>query len=97
MAIGVLRALAEAGRRVPEDVSVVGVDDVPCAAYQSPPLTTVRQDFATMARQGLEALVREIEAAGEGPPETAPPPTYLIVRQSTAPARERAGGPPVPS
>ena len=64
MAIGVMRALAEAGRRVPDDVSVVGLDDIPLAAYQSPPLTTVRQDFDTLARQGLGRLVRQIEAAG---------------------------------
>ena len=85
MAIGVVRALVEAGRRVPEDVSVVGLDDIPVAAYQSPPLTTVRQDFASMARQGLEVLVQEIEAPGEEPPEAGYPPTCLIVRRSTAP------------
>ena len=85
MAIGVVRALAEARRRVPEDVSVVGMDDIPSAAYQSPPLTTIRQDFATMAREGLEALVHEIEAAGDEAPEVANPPACLIVRRSTAP------------
>ena len=96
MAIGVMRALAEAGRRVPEDVSVIGMDDIPCAAYQSPPLTTVRQDFATMARQGLEALVHEIDGAPDNPPEVAQPPTCLVVRQSTAPPRERRRDPRLP-
>nr|WP_296067385.1 LacI family DNA-binding transcriptional regulator [uncultured Actinoplanes sp.] len=97
MAIGVMRALAEAGRRVPEQVSVVGVDDIPCAAYQSPPLTTVRQNFAAMARQGLEILVQEIEAAADKPAEVEPSPICLVVRQSTAPSPDRLGGPPAPS
>jgi DNA-binding LacI/PurR family transcriptional regulator len=85
MAIGVMRALAEAGRRVPDDVSVVGLDDIPSAAYQSPPLTTVRQDFGTLARQGLERLVRQIEAVEGDPPGALEEPVCLVVRQSTAP------------
>jgi DNA-binding LacI/PurR family transcriptional regulator len=84
MAIGVIRALAEAGRSVPGDVSVVGLDDIPSAAYQSPPLTTVRQDFATMARQGLEHLIRELDTPGEAAPEVPQPPVFLVVRRSTA-------------
>jgi DNA-binding LacI/PurR family transcriptional regulator len=83
MAIGVMRAFAEAGRRVPEDVSVVGLDDIPIAAYQSPPLTTVRQDFGTLARDGLERLVRQIEDTGDDTSGT-PQPVCLIVRQSTS-------------
>ncbi|MFO7719389.1 MAG: substrate-binding domain-containing protein [Gillisia sp.] len=43
MAIGVMRALSEVGLRIPEDISIIGVDDIDCAAYQNPPLTTVRQ------------------------------------------------------
>ena len=85
MAIGVMRALAEAGRRVPDDVSVVGLDDIPSAAYQSPPLTTVRQDFGTLARQGLERLVRQIEAVESDTPGGPEEPVCLVVRQSTAP------------
>jgi Transcriptional regulators len=49
MALGLLRALGEQGRRVPEDVSVVGFDDIPEAAFFRPPLTTVRQDFGSWA------------------------------------------------
>jgi DNA-binding LacI/PurR family transcriptional regulator len=85
MAIGVVRAFAEAGRRVPEDVSVVGLDDIPSAAYQSPPLTTVRQDFCAVARQGLEGLVRQIEATTDDAPDIPQAPACLVVRQSTAP------------
>jgi len=86
MALGVLRALHEAGRRVPDDVSVVGFDDVPEAPYFTPPLTTVRQDFDEMGRRGVRLLLGAIGAteapAGEGPvvPE-------LIVRASTAAPR----------
>jgi DNA-binding LacI/PurR family transcriptional regulator len=89
MAIGVLRAFAEAGRPVPQDVSVVGLDDIPTAAFHTPPLTTVRQDFAAQARQGLERLVQQIEAAADEPPGIAQPPICLIVRRSTAPVPER--------
>jgi DNA-binding LacI/PurR family transcriptional regulator len=85
MAIGLMRALAEAGRRVPEDVSVVGFDDVPVAAYVTPPLTTVRQPFDTVAREGLELLVRAIEHPDAPPPPASDPPVELIVRSSAAP------------
>jgi DNA-binding LacI/PurR family transcriptional regulator len=84
MAIGVVRAFAEAGREVPDDVSVVGLDDIPSAAYQTPPLTTIRQDFGAMARQGLEHLVSQIEASTDEPPRVTEPPVCLVVRRSTA-------------
>jgi DNA-binding LacI/PurR family transcriptional regulator len=84
MAIGVMRALADAGRSVPDDVSVVGFDDIPLAAYQSPPLTTIRQDFDTQAERGLRCLVRQIEAAADGPPGDVAPPLDLVVRRSTS-------------
>jgi DNA-binding LacI/PurR family transcriptional regulator len=86
MAIGVMRALRVAGRDVPDDVSVVGLDDIPSAAYQSPPLTTVRQDFDTLARHGLELLVQQIEAPGDATPDVPQPPIYLVVRQSAGTA-----------
>jgi DNA-binding LacI/PurR family transcriptional regulator len=99
MAIGVTRALADAGRSVPGDVSIVGFDDIPSAAYQSPPLTTIRQDFDTMAERGLVCLVRQIETPADAPPCDATPPLQLVVRRSTSapsttpgriPARRRA-------
>jgi len=61
MALGVLRALHEGRRRVPEDVSVVGFDDIPEAGYLTPPLTTVRQDFGELGRRGLQLLLRRIQ------------------------------------
>ncbi len=88
LALGVLRALGEQGRRVPEDVSVVGFDDVPESAYFRPPLTTVRQDFAALARTALDVLLRQIhgdrDGADAGPHRTTIGPE-LVVRASTGP------------
>jgi DNA-binding LacI/PurR family transcriptional regulator len=84
MAIGVLRGLAEAGLRVPNDVSVVGYDDIPAAAYLMPPLTTIRQDFEAVAARGLALLLERIG----GPAERHQPadlPVRLVIRDSTAP------------
>lgn len=85
MAIGVMRALAEAGLSVPDDVSVVGLDDVPPAAYLSPPLTTVRQDFEAGAARGFALLLKQIEGS-TNPSTLKDLPIELIVRQSTAAA-----------
>lgn len=82
MALGVLRAMAEHGRRVPHDVSVVGFDDLPDAAQYLPPLTTVRQDFAALGERAVAALVAGIEAAAAERFETVP--TSLVIRSSTA-------------
>jgi DNA-binding LacI/PurR family transcriptional regulator len=62
LALGILRAMSERGRRVPQDVSVVGFDDVPEAAYFIPPLTTVRPDFEAVARTTLGMLLGQIES-----------------------------------
>ena len=61
MALGLLRAMHEAGRAVPGELSVVGFDDIPEAAYFLPPLTTVRQDFIEMGRRSLRMLLATIE------------------------------------
>ncbi|MFJ1967354.1 LacI family DNA-binding transcriptional regulator [Streptomyces sp. NPDC087903] len=89
MAIGLIRALLEAGRRVPEDVSVVGLDDIPVAAYVSPPLTTVRQPFDATAQDGLKRLVHAIENPDADPIPVHDPPVNLVVRSSTAPPPNR--------
>jgi DNA-binding LacI/PurR family transcriptional regulator len=85
MALGVLRALHEGGRRIPEEVSVVGFDDVPESSYFTPPLTTVRQDFDEVGSRSLRVLVRAIDsvAAGERPPEGSLVPPELVVRASS--------------
>ena len=82
MALGLIRALHEAGRRVPEDVSVVGFDDLPEAQYFLPPLTTVRQDFAELGRRVMDVLERVLD--GEEQPTVDLVPTTLVVRGSTA-------------
>jgi DNA-binding LacI/PurR family transcriptional regulator len=88
IALGVLRALHEAGRKVPEEVSVVGFDDMPDSGYFLPPLTTVRQDFAELGRRSLTLLLEHM--AG---PDDADSPAHvtvtpeLVVRGSTAPPR----------
>ena len=57
MALGLLRALSEVGRRVPDDVSVAGFDDIPEAPYMIPPLTTIHQDFGEVGRRSIELLL----------------------------------------
>ncbi|WP_105968742.1 LacI family DNA-binding transcriptional regulator [Streptomyces geranii] len=89
MAIGLIRALAEAGRRVPDDVSVVGFDDIPVAAYVTPPLTTVRQPFDAVAQEGLKRLLHAIENPDADPLPPSDPPVDLVVRSSTAPPPHR--------
>jgi LacI family transcriptional regulator len=87
-AIGVIRALTEAGLKVPEDVSVVGFDDIQSAAFCTPSLTTVRQPLNEMGRQGARILLERIanpdkaELAAEIVMEP-----ELVIRESTGPAR----------
>lgn len=79
-ASGALAALTQAGRRVPEDVSLVGFDDAPVARYLNPQLTTVRAPSDRVGREAIRQLVRLIEA-GEADPVTVLP-TELVIRQS---------------
>ncbi|MFI0822027.1 LacI family DNA-binding transcriptional regulator [Streptomyces sp. NPDC021098] len=89
MAIGVMRGLSEAGLSVPEQVSVVGYDDIPSAAYLSPPLTTVSQDFDAVAAYGLELLAHQMETPDAPLPARGDPPARLVIRRSS----ERPGRP----
>ena len=82
MALGLLKALHQQGRRVPEDVSVVGFDDVPEAAYYWPGLTTVRQDFTALGKRAVELTLRALDGEDEPSLELVVP--ELVVRDSTA-------------
>jgi len=84
MALGLLRVLQEHGRSVPADVSIVGFDDIPEAAYLTPPLTTVRQDFNEMGRRSLHVLLEQIESGRRSGAREIVPAT-LVTRASTAP------------
>ena len=81
IAIGALRALAEAGRKVPEDVALVGFDNIPAASLTTPPLTTIRQDVQGAGERLVETLLAQID--GSDPP-SARLPTRLIVRGSSS-------------
>ena len=84
LALGVLRAMSEHGRRVPEEVSVVGFDDVPEAAYFIPPLTTVRPDFDAVARASLAMLLDQIHSGAPVVQRYTVAPA-LVSRRSVAP------------
>jgi DNA-binding LacI/PurR family transcriptional regulator len=86
MALGILRALYEAGREVPRDLSIAGFDDIPEAQFFTPPLTTVHQDFNEVGRQSLMLLLDEIAAGRRSSSRVIVPPR-LKVRDSTAPPR----------
>jgi DNA-binding LacI/PurR family transcriptional regulator len=83
MALGLLWAFSEAGIRVPQDVLVAGFDDIPEAAYFTPPLTTVRQDFAAVGRRSIELLLEQVESGRSARRQSVVAP-QLIVRQSTS-------------
>ena len=88
MALGALQAIAERGRRVPDDLAVIGFDDIPLAATSAPPLTTVRQPMAEMGRALAGRLLDLVD--GGDPPEPLIVPTEIVLREhrlSPDPAR----------
>jgi LacI family transcriptional regulator len=92
-AIGAIRAIREAGLRVPEDVSVIGFDDISSAAFQNPGLTTVRQPLEQMGVLAAETVLGQIQSALQPEADVEPRPSHLtvepelIIRGSTGPAR----------
>lgn len=88
MALGAIRALRDSGLSVPEDVAVVGFDDIPEAAYFEPPLTTIHQDFAALGEQSVEYLVALINNPNTPTHQRVLYP-HLIERQSTRPIKTR--------
>ncbi|KQO96914.1 LacI family DNA-binding transcriptional regulator [Leifsonia sp. Leaf264] len=85
MALGLIHALEGAGRRVPHDVSVIGFDDIPEAAFFAPPLSTMRQDFDGLGRD-IMATVLDVLRDEQAPDPTRRAP-QLVLRASTAPPR----------
>lgn len=82
MALGVVRAVTEAGIDVPADVSVVGFDDIEGAGFYRPPLTTVRQDFTALGGRCVALLLEQLAGGVSSSPVLLPP--ELVVRASTA-------------
>ena len=87
-AIGAIWAFREAGLRIPQDISVVGFDDIPGSAYANPALTTVRQPLLRMGQIAAKTLIERIEGKGKYEPEIAIAPEF-VVRDSTGPAADR--------
>ena len=89
-AAGVLQALTEAKLRVPQDVAVVGFDDVPLAAYTNPPLSTVRQPMRAMGEAAARLLMTHLDSGEQLPDEAFIVPTELVVRGSSHPQARSA-------
>ena len=81
IAVGAMRALEEKGLRVPEDVALVGFDDIPAAALSHPPLTTIAQDYARAGELLVDALIGQIAGAKTEHKMLTP---RLVVRKSTS-------------
>lgn len=81
MALGLIHACSDLGLRVPDDVSIVGFDDIPDAAHFAPPLTTVRQDFPELGRRCVAHLLAQLDVPAAKAPRMVVP--ELIVRRST--------------
>lgn len=84
MALGLLRAFTEEGVKVPEQISIVGFDDIPESEFFSPPLTTIRQDFGAVGRRSIDVLLRQIESGEALPHERLVVPPQFVLRGSTA-------------
>lgn len=80
IAVGAMRAICDAGKRVPDDISVVGFDGISLSNYCIPRLTTIRQDTDRMAREGVELMLRQIHYPGEGRDVSVP--FQLLERES---------------
>jgi LacI family transcriptional regulator len=88
-AVGVMHAVTELGLRIPDDLSVLGYDDIPIASYMMPPLTTIAQPIIEMGETAAELLLRHIQKP-DLPFEKVVLPTHLVVRATTAQPRTSA-------
>ena len=85
LAVGAMRAIHDAGLRVPDDISVVGYDNTVNTAYLNPPLTTVKSPVAEMGRQAGQIILKLVDNQRDLPAQTITLPVELVVRASTAP------------
>jgi LacI family transcriptional regulator len=88
MALGAIEAVLEAGLSVPQDISVIGLDDIQVSAHLRPPLTTIAVPKAQLAKEATELLLRQINGDDSLPASRVVEP-YLVLRQSTAPPTGR--------
>lgn len=88
MAVGAIEAICQRGLRIPEDISLIGFDDIDPAQWVTPPLTTVRQPMRQIGAKAAELLIQQIET-GTRAREVILFPAELIVRQSVAPPKEK--------
>jgi LacI family repressor for deo operon, udp, cdd, tsx, nupC, and nupG len=93
MGLGALRAARDLGLRVPEQLSVIGLDDMPLASYFDPPLTTMRQDMFAIGRTAAQLLVQAVEQPQAKQPQLRQP-AELVIRQSTGKNSTKGGGSP---
>lgn len=91
MAIGAMAAIYESGLRIPEDVALVGFDDIEPARYLRPPLTTVHQDMVGQGQLAVRMLLARVQGS-ETPPETRVIPTELVIRRSCGCNEPEANG-----
>ena len=89
MAFGLMRALHERGRRVPEDVSIVGFDGIALSEFSAPPMTTIRQDFHRIGHELVRLVLEQIRTTASIPRDRVLVPTELVVRGTTAPVAGR--------
>ena len=96
MALATMKVVTEKGLRIPEDIGIVGFDNIPESAYFWPPLTTVQQDQSNIARVAVEEMIKIIESGWQGlepaDPESIMLPPTLVIRQSTKRVKEKEGG-----
>ncbi|MDQ4036109.1 MAG: LacI family transcriptional regulator [Chloroflexota bacterium] len=93
-AIGILQAAIDAGVRVPEDLSIVGYDDIPASAWTRPRMTTVHQPIREKGRLAARRLIDQVRSPERRQPATDVLPTRLVVRGSTAPPHRGGGASP---
>jgi len=87
MAAGAMKAVKDRGLAIPEDISIIGYDDIPMSSFLSPALTTIRQDRGVLGRLAVEMLMEVIEGHSTGPKQITIPPKFVL-RESTSPPKK---------